>query len=482
MVKGLFRYALAGGAALGLTASLIAKEPGEYRLDDTLAEDIVAPMALTVVNPDATEALKLKESARVPIIVRFDPTAVNTVERELREVFSYNRSNFLNSVEAAFGQRRLSEASVALPEFQTVVEEFNRKHKTFPLSGSLAAVWARGESGLVEQAALFARVREVMERPIRPVAWPDNFRLSYTVRMVTMTNSDEELTLEISDERGVHRPRTDLIALSDARASFEELFPAEDRSLARFAAIWLRPNCYVDVEATRQDRARRTESLKITDNYEAGQVIAHAGATVDGKLLAALQELHERTAASRLEKQIAREQAQGAQIRQRSQWLAAGLAVVTLGSIVALVWLARRRRPVLLLPARIAREREDDLALESGAEAEPWSPRSALRAGMLRQLGQLLREKLVRGLVSQRGQLLEAQNSAAAEMAELERRLNELQAPLQERLRAYENRIADLEKALTVKGEENRELIKAKIQLTRRQLEAERARNRLVLN
>lgn len=481
MVKGLIRFALVAGFALCLAPSIVAKEPGEYRLDDTLLEDIIAPVALTVVNPDATEALKLKESVRVPIIVRFDPTAVHTVERELREVFAYNRSNFLNSVEASFGQRRLNETSVVGPEFQTLIEEFNRKHKTFPLSGDLAAVWARGESGLVEQAALFARVREIMERPIRPVAWPDNLKLSYTVRMVTMTNSDEVLTLEISDERGVHRPRTELIALSDARAVFEEMFPADERALAKFAAIWLRPNCYADVEVTRQDRARRTESLKITDNYEAGQLIARAGQIVDVKLLAALQELHERTAASRLQNQIVREQAQGAQIRERSQWLATGLVLVTLVSIATFVWLLRRR-PVTLLPARIAREPKGDRLLEVGPGAETWSPRSAIRAGMLRQLGHLLREKLVRGLMSQRGQLLEAQNSAAAEMAELERRLNELQAPLQERLRAYENRIADLEKALTVKGEENRELIKAKIQLTRRQLEAERARNRLVLN
>lgn len=482
MVKGLLRFALLGGAALCLAASLIAKEPGEYRLDDTLAEDIVTPVALTVVNPDATEALKLKESVRVPIIVRFDPTAVDKVERELREVFAYNRSNFLNTVEASFGQRRLSEASVALPEFQSVVDAFNRKYQTLPLNSELAAVWARGDSGLVELAALFARVREVMERPIRPVAWPDNLKLSHTVRMVTMTNSAEALTLEISDERGVHRPRADLIALSDVRASFEELFPDEEQALARFVAIWLRPNCYADVEATRQDRARRTESLKITDNYEAGQMIASAGQVVDGKLLAALQELHERTAASRLQHQIAREQAQGAHIRQRSQWLAAGLALVTLGSITAFVWLARRRRPVTLLPAKIAGNVVGDDSLVTDPDDESWQHRTSIRAGMLKHLGQLLREKLVRGLVSQRGQLLDAQNSAAAEMAELERRLNELQAPLQERLRAYENRIADLEKALTVKGEENRELIKAKIQLTRRQLEAERTRNRLVLN
>jgi hypothetical protein len=67
-------------------------------------------------------------------------------------------------------------------------------------------------------------------------------------------------------------------------------------------------------------------------------------------------------------------------------------------------------------------------------------------------------------------------------MAELEARLEKVQAPLQERLQAYERRIADLEKELTVKGEENRELIKAKIQIIRKQLEIEREKNRLEFN
>ena len=85
-----------------------------------------------------------------------------------------------------------------------------------------------------------------------------------------------------------------------------------------------------------------------------------------------------------------------------------------------------------------------------------------------------LKEKAMSSLVSQRSDMMEAQHAAAAEMAELERRLNELQTPLQDRLRAYEGRIADLEKALAAKGEENRELIKAKIALMRKQLDAER--------
>jgi DNA repair exonuclease SbcCD ATPase subunit len=112
------------------------------------------------------------------------------------------------------------------------------------------------------------------------------------------------------------------------------------------------------------------------------------------------------------------------------------------------------------------------------AEQEVARAHNAIRSGVMDQL----KEKTVSSLVSQRSDLVEAQRAAAAEMAELERRLNELQTPLKDRLRAYEGRIADLEKALAAKGEENRELIKAKITLMRKQLEAERKGGDLQFN
>jgi len=152
--------------------------------------------------------------------------------------------------------------------------------------------------------------------------------------------------------------------------------------------------------------------------------------------------------------------------------------------------LTRRPRRASLVPARIA----TDDALPVVAPGSSWEQRAlaaerraqkahaVIRAGLLPQLGQLLKTKLVRGLISQRSDLLDAQHKAAAEMADLERRLDELHAPLQERLRAYEKRIEELEKALAAKGEENRELLKAKIQMAKRQLEAQRTKNRVEFN
>lgn len=502
MVRAVSRLTRFVGFALFLAASLSAREVADYRVGDTIAEDIPTPIPLRVIDPDATEALKLKEAQSVPVILRYDPTTVDKVESDLRDAFAYNRSNFLNAIEATYGRRKLKEASLPLPKFQRVLATFKKQDRAFPLSTNLAELWALGDSGRVVQSALIARVREAMAHPVRPGAWPENLKLGYLVRLVPVSNSTETITLQIADQRGFNLPRTNLLILSRARTNLQSSFSSEDLALAKFAAIWLRPNCYVDLGLTRQARARHTDPLYVADNYEAGQAIARAGQVIDRKILAALKQLGEKNTAGLLRQQIIREQAQAAQIRQRNQWLAAGLALVTLASLVALGRLTRRKRVMTMLPAKVASDVAGaviscpscEQTIVVGADVESWEQRAlaaeqtaeqarnAIRTGMLTQLARLFREKFVRGLISQRGQLLDAQQSAATEMVELERRLNELRTPLQERLRAYENRIADLEKALAVKGDENRELIKAKIQLTRRQLEAERARNRVVLN
>lgn len=97
-------------------------------------------------------------------------------------------------------------------------------------------------------------------------------------------------------------------------------------------------------------------------------------------------------------------------------------------------------------------------------------------------LGQVIKDAVVQELAAQRRELLEVQQCAAAEISELVRRLDELKAPMQERLHSYEARIAELEKELAERNEENHELLKSKIESARRQLEAERARSRVDFN
>ena len=149
---------------------------------------------------------------------------------------------------------------------------------------------------------------------------------------------------------------------------------------------------------------------------------------------------------------------------------------------VATWQLARRRQPVSHGARDRWRTRAEWQQRALIAEQRTEKLQTAARAGLIAHLSQWFSRVLTQRLISQRRLLMDTHDNAAAEMAALEARLEKVQAPLQVRLAAYEHRIAELEKELAVRGEENRELLKAKIEMMRKQLEAERGKNRVAFN
>ncbi len=113
----------------------------------------------------------------------------------------------------------------------------------------------------------------------------------------------------------------------------------------------------------------------------------------------------------------------------------------------------------------------------------PASVNALLNATSLApQFVDALKDAVVQELAAQRRELLAAQQAASAELTELARRLEAVQTPLLERLRAYESRISELEKELGEQSKENRELLKLKIDLLREQIETERSSSRINFN
>ncbi len=104
------------------------------------------------------------------------------------------------------------------------------------------------------------------------------------------------------------------------------------------------------------------------------------------------------------------------------------------------------------------------------------------RDALVPVVAQAVKEAVIQELAAQRRELLRVQENAAMELVAMIRRLDALQAPLQDRLRAYESRIQELEKELAARTEENHELLKLKIEMLRRQLETESVRNRMEFN
>ncbi len=512
----------------------------EYKIGDVAAEDIVAPVPLVVVDLERTEALRQKEAQRVPAIYLFFPEVREEVEAKLRQTFYETREEFVEGLAAAYNGRKIARPALSQPKFRRFWNSFQRRHRSFPLTTNLVEIWALGDSDELILAEYVALVRGTMRNYIRQSALSPAARIgSGRVRMIPHPPGKPGPALEDVERSSIAVVRSNISTLHKSRQELQKTFSTEDQPVARFLASFLRPNCAFAEELTAQARARRTEELWAADHYQPGEIMIRKGEMIDARKRAALDELKARTAADRVRAEAARqqlksratvssfrEQASVAQLeaemaRRRTYWLLGGLGSAVFICFL-LVWRTRTHSSAArLLPAPSTRalpqgvsvspastppllesahpdsdpevlpaaaESEEAIAAqawkERALEAEQRAARATtiLQNGLLRHLAIWFRQTLWRGLFSQRTQLLEAQKEAELEVAGIEQRLAEVQAPLEARLKAYEERIGELERDLAQKGEENRELIKAKIALTRKQLELERAKSDLAWN
>jgi len=113
------------------------------------------------------------------------------------------------------------------------------------------------------------------------------------------------------------------------------------------------------------------------------------------------------------------------------------------------------------------------------AEARAAQQASLIREQLMPELREFVQHSVVQGLAAQRDTLLSMQQQALQSVLELESRLAELHAPLQERIRAYENRIRELETELGAQNAEVRELTRTMLDMMRQRLGAERKRSEL---
>jgi 7TM-HD extracellular protein len=523
MVRAAARFFLFTAFIPLLISRLWANDPGEYKVGDAAQEDIITPIPLVVIDAEATKALRQKEAEKAPVYLRFYPKAADEAGQMFEATFKAARSSFLDAVEKTFGHRNLSAAATASAQFQELAAAFQNENKFFFVSTNLAALWAEGVADSPFETVLGVEMRAVMGRRIlSPEALPSDIKIGGNLRLISVADTNELITAQLAEQRSVSVSEANLVPLQRAKAELQGSFPSAQQSLGRFVASFVQPNCSVDVELTRELRAKRIEPLWVADHYDAGQTIVKRGQIIDQRIQAALAQLKEkmalgqlqqqRTTIGQLEQNLQQVQSNGVfselkteaalqkmqQHLRQVQWQAEadkkkdeelieklGFAGSVL--LVAIGWVAKRRRQASF--ALVAYN--EVMAASAGAGNGGWQQRalaaeqrmakmqSAARAGLIVHLARLMSDKLAQKLISQRVALIDMQMQAVTDLAELVKRLENVHAPLQERLLAYEQRIAELEKELAAKAEENRELIKAKIQFTRKQLTLERSKNEL---
>ena len=436
-VAKLFRAALASFLLLpGLAA---AQSIPAHQIGDTAAQDFIAPFAFTVIDLDATENLRRQLAAIAPTYFRHD-------------------SKTAAEVEAAF-------------------------RKNFAVDPALPSLWAQAEPGDANADKLAAKLREAAARRICATNLPPELRTSPQVRLLT----DAAPTLAEAERDAVEIPRDQLVPLDRARADLLATFSAAQQPVAKFLASFLKTNCAPDIELSRQSRIAQAETAISAVQYVTGQLIVRRGEIIAAKTKSALDKagklLAARTAAAREQEaqQLAARKIAAGKIAaaqsaaQPNPW---PWIVVLISAALAciVVWnLARRRRRGL---RRMKFADSGELEVVSHADSD-WQRRALaaeqraerataiVRKGLVGQLARLLTNDLMKKLVSQRTELIAGQHQAVGEIELLAARLEKLEgAPPQG---YYEQRIAELEKELATKNAENRELLRARIEIARRQ-------------
>lgn len=110
------------------------------------------------------------------------------------------------------------------------------------------------------------------------------------------------------------------------------------------------------------------------------------------------------------------------------------------------------------------------------AEAQAARAHEVIRSGVLPQLRQWLKQRVLRKLLSERSDLLQVQAAATQTAMNVDQRLTRIERQIQEQNRAYEKRIEELTCELVAAKEESRELIRARILQVKAEMEAARAR------
>jgi hypothetical protein len=489
-----------------------------YRVGDQATEDVATPVALEVIDPKATASLKFEEALKTPAIFDYYPDTAGVVGKRFLQVAAEAHSNFVAAVEGTFHSSKIGDEVINSADFGYLVTAFNIKSKVFPVTTDLAAEWAHGNDG----QAILDRSSEVLHGSpfIRADELPEQFSVGETVRLAPMT--DEKLTPEAAGQRGKLTLESEVITLTQAQNQLRKQFPADQQPYAHALAVFLRPNCAADAALTELIRSNATRHLMVAQHYDAGQIIVHKGEAVDAGMKAALEALSDRLTPSLLRQQIAAERTRAEQEEERAQtasleavqagklaeqahnevsqvrgesaailaqvrndhrnlrlftWFGGG-TIIILGVISWIVY-RRTRRPAQTSMALAVVNPNNARDLTPHPGPLPFEGRGGTRTDMAAiapQVAQAVHDAVMQEMGLQRRELMIAQQTATDEIARLVERLGNMQAPMQERLKAYEAEIERLENELVVRTEENRELLKMKVEMMRQHLEYERSR------
>lgn len=447
-----------------------------YEVDDVAREDIVTPVQLLVIDAKRTEELRKNETPRLPAYFRYNTNAVDGAQARLVAAFASMRELFQTELRGEYNKKFLTVDETREERFLEFRAAFEARHKSFPLTLELAQQWAQNRAGSAVLHSWDSKLRQTMAQFIRPNNLPPEASYSPQVRILTNSLVDP-MEPTAAEEQSLLAPRKRLLTVAQAREYLAGRFPAAQRTAAAFVGELLVENCAYDRKLTELSRAPRLAALWEGDRYTPGQIIVRAGQTVDARAKAALDEL------AAIPAPAPAPVLQAVVLPPKPPYLFYGSGILLFLCLVCMMvswrflFASRKATALVAFPGgqRGSLSAPDEEWLDRALNAEQRARElAAARSALVPKFMHWLKSQGVQNLIAQREELLSTQKLAEIELARLEQMLVEMHAPIQERIKAYEQRILDLEQALKAKGEESHELIQTMIRLTRQKLEAER--------
>jgi hypothetical protein len=429
--------------------------------------DVITPIELVVQDPEETQLLQDRAAARVGLIYRLDVSAPAEAARRLERAFFAAREEFRSAAVNQFGRYPVPEFAFEEERFAKFAESWLTRWNGFPASPELLKAWALGDPGrdqlvpLTEMLGHFQGERRIRESTVEPdsgLGLPD-------VRLVAVERPDTPLTMADVDRAAMNVPRTEFVPLAKARLDLQAQFTEADAKLGRFLAAQLQPNVIYEETLTREVRRSVVGSISSLDRYRAGQALVRKGEVVTPAVRAALDQLRAVAPEGVAVIETQPEAAPPATIvmQEPAPWYG-GMGTLIAVSILVLAL------SILFLARRVHRTHaivQHSTALTvMQAERESLPGENPERAQIVERA---LRDAAVQSLYGQRQQLAEQNRQATEKLEDLEARISRLQPQIRAKLRAYEDRIAELEGELAIVRAENREHLREQLEETRRE-------------
>lgn len=449
-------------AVAGTRAIAIPDWPIGARAD----RDVVTPIELVVQDPEETQLLQDRAAARVALIYRLDESAPAEAAKRLERSFFEAREAFRRAATNQFIKYPVPGWALEGDTFAKWQDDWSSRWNGFPPSAKLATAWASGDTSREQLTALTELLTTyISQRRIREsTVEPDSGLGLADVSLVAVETPDAPLTMADVQRTAVSFPRTEFVPLAKARLELQAQLPQDER-LGKFMASLLQPNAIYEETLTREQRRAIVGSITSLDRYRAGQAIIRAGEVVTPAARAALDQLRAVAPEGVAVVETVPVAAPPATIimQEPAPWYGGTgnlIAIAILVLALAVLFLARRVQHTHQVVQHSTALTVMQAERGATPEANPERAQIVERA---------LRDAAVQSLYGQRKHLLQQNRQATERLEDLEARISRLQPQIRAKLRAYEERIAELESELEYVRGENRERLREQIEDTRRE-------------